>query len=139
MKENKTALFETSPWRGWEKIQAPAKTILVEITQEHVSRGIWRRFQDPVSLALQEHLKENASAQVFWNSDSFSPRYYGDDARIGIYVENHDPESGETTENEYHLPLPRRAEREMWKLRSRNIETFQTLRMRVTLPAEALP
>ena len=26
----------------------------------------------------------------------------------------------------------------MWKLRSRNIETFQTLRMRVTLPVEAL-
>ena len=72
-KDPATAIFEASPWSPGERIEAPARTIRVQITREHVEEARWRRFQDPISIALRDHLKENACAHVFWNSDSFAP------------------------------------------------------------------
>ncbi len=137
-KEPATAMFETSPWSPGERIAAPARTIKVEITQDHLEEARWRQFQDPVSIALREHLQENACAQVFWNSDSFAPQDSRDEARIGIYIENKDPENGQSTEDQYHLPLPRRATRAMWKIRSQGASAFKPFTTHVTLPAQAL-
>ena len=133
-----TTMFETSPWSPGEKVGAPARTVSVEITRDHVQEARWSRFQNPVSIALRGHLQENACAQVFWNSDSFAPGGPGDEARIGIYVADTDPESGRTKEAEYHLPLPRRTARAMWKIRSQGISSFQPMSMRVTLPVQAM-
>ena len=137
-KDPATAMFEASPWSPAERIEAPARTIRVQITRQHVEEARWRRFQDPISIALRDHLQENACAQVFWNSDSFAPKDSGDDARIGIYIENRDPENGRTTEEQYHLPLPRRATQAMWKLRNQGDATFTPFKTILTLPAKAL-
>ena len=137
-KDIATAIFETSPWSPGERIEVPARTIRVQVTHEHVERALWRRFQDPVSIALREHLQENACAQVFWNSDSFAPQDSRDDARIGIYIEKTNPENGQTTEDQYHLPLPRRATQAMWKIRSQGHSTFKPFTTILTLPAHAL-
>ena len=56
----------------------------------------------------------------------------------GVYIETSDPETGVTTEKKYHLPLPVRATRAMWRLRTQGIETFKDFNMRLMLPAEAL-
>ena len=147
-KDPATAMFETSPWSPRETIEVPARTIRVQVTQEHVGQALWTRFQNPVSIALRDHLQENACAQVFWNSDSFGPQDSGDDARIGIYIENTHPENGrpgskyplhgQTTEDQYHLPLPRRATQAMWKIRSQGDSTFKPFTTILTLPAHAL-
>ena len=134
-----TALFETRPWSPGTHVRAPARSIIVEVTREHVNQAYWARFRDPISIALRDHLHPDASSDVFWNSDSFGPRYHDDDARISIYVEQTDPDTGRTTDARYHLPLPTRATRAMWKLRKQGVDTFQTLRMRVRIPTAALP
>ena len=133
-----TTAFEASPWAPGERIDAPARTLRVQVTREHVEEARWRRFQDPISIALKEHLQENACAQVFWNSDSFAPLYPRDDARVGIYIESKDPQTGRTAEQEYHLPLPQRAARAMWKIRSQGAQAFRPFTTILTIPAPAL-
>ena len=133
----KLVTFETSPWSG-NAIATPARHIRVRVTREHVDEAFWRRFKDPVSIALKEHLHENALPDVFWNSDSFAPRYAGDEARVGIYTEGRDAQTGRIWEAEYHLPLPRRAAQAMWKLRNQGIEAFRPFTTILAIPASAL-
>ena len=106
----RTATFESSPWSSDLTPEVPVSRIRLEINAEHVSAATWRRYQDPVSLALRTHLSPHACASVFWNSDGFAPRYSDDEARIGIHQEVQDPETGRfDRELHYWLPLPRRA------------------------------
>lgn len=133
-----SATFEPSPWSPGERITAPARNVRIQVTREHLEKALWRRFHDPVSIALKEHLQENACAQVFWNSDSFAPQYPGDEARVGIYVESRDPRTGRSTEQEYHLPLPQRAAQAMWRLRSQGPQAFRPFTTNLTIPVQAL-
>lgn len=131
--------FLTEPWSPRPPALFPARTVNVAVTKEHVEQGYWRRFRDPVSLAIREILAENACADLFWNSDSFAPRYHDDDAMIGIFVEvPPDEPSGRCVEYAMHLPLPVRATRAMWRLRCQGIDTFRDFTMRLQLPVMAL-
>ena len=129
----KTATFEKEAWTPWDVHEVPAKQITVTITKEIVDEARWSRFQDPVSLAIRPLLNEQSCVQTFWNSDSWSPQGAHDDAKIGIHVE--DRGQGELS---HWLTLPRRATSAMWKLRSRGIEEFEPVTMKLTLPASAL-
>lgn len=131
-----TKTYETSAWSR-DTVEAQARNMTVEVTRDHVERGHWRRFADPVSLAVNEALPEHACASVFWNSDGFRPRHAGDDARLGFYVEVTDPETGRTTEEEYWLLLPRQAERALKRLSIQGSSSFQPFRMRLAVPASA--
>ena len=135
----RTATFESTPWSSDLTPKVPVSRILLEINAEHVSAAIWKRYQDPISLALRTHLCSHACATVFWNSDSFAPRYPDDEARIGIHLEVHDPETGRfDRELHYWLPLPRRAARAMWKLRCQGAQYFTPFRTILHLPKNAL-
>lgn len=131
-----SAIFEKSPWSTKHDHPVPAKTVTVQVTKEHVGQAYWRQYCDPISVAMTEILKEDACVQVFWNSDSFAPRYH-DDARIGIYMESQD-EEGNYSDTRYWLPLPTRAARSTWKLRSKGIEEWEPLTFKFKLPAAAL-
>ena len=133
-----TTIFEESPWRATTARTAPARRVTVEVTRAHVESARWRRFQDPVSLAVHDHLADHACAEVFWNSDSFGPRHAQDDARIGIHVETQDQDGTVNGEEHYYTPLPRRTARAMWKLSQEGIDTFRTFRTAVQLPLAAL-
>ena len=135
---SKTATFEAKPWVASSEGEAPAQAIAIDVTQEHVDNGYWVQFRDPVSLAIKEKLGECACAEVFWNSDSFGPRYASDDARIGIHVEILNDYGRCIGERHYWMPLPRKATRAMWKLRSEGIETFEPFTMQLNLPADAV-
>ena len=121
--------FETSPWAG-AHCKVPAKLVTVSIIQEHFQNAKWTRFCDPVSMALNELLNDGACADVFWNSDSFGPRYYGDEARIGFHIEDHPVES------HYYVPLPRRTADVMWKLRRDGF--IYPFSMKASIPVAAL-
>ena len=137
--KTRTVPFEASPWRASSARAVPAKRVTVEISREDIKEATWSRFNNPVSIALQEHLAQNTCADLFWNSDGFTPRYPDDDARIGIHQEVLHPQTGRLEREEhYHLPLPRRATRAMWLLRKDGIDTFSTIRMAVDLPTACL-
>ena len=134
--------FESSPWSSQEPVVAPAVGVTVRIADEHLRQAGWSQYRDPVSLAINEILNEDALAQVFWNSDSWIPRYPEDDARIGVYVWH------EQGRREYWQPLPTRATRflhqmarhdVLWKLRTGRVEEWpEEVSMRVKLPVAAL-
>ena len=126
--------FETSPWSG-DSIQTEATRVDVAITGNHVSRARWARHADPVSLAVNEILRDGACADLFWNSDGFHPRGHDDDARLGVHVEDPQAEGGEV---HYWQPLPRRAERALKKLYVNGTEGFRPVTIRLYLPARAL-
>ena len=131
--KDKTPIFESDAWMPRDAHEAPARQVTVTITEEIVDQARWSRFYDPVSLAIEPLLNEHSCVETFWNSDSWAPRGAYDDARIGIHVEidGHDPLS-------HWLPLSRKATQAMWKLRSKGLEHFTPVAMRLTLPVSAL-
>lgn len=133
-----TTTYETSPWSR-DTHDAEARKLTLQVTQDHVDRARWIRFNDPVCQAVNDALGENACTELIWNSDGFHPRCHDDDARIGIHVEITDPATGRTTEYSYWQPLPRRAERALKKLYNRDARGFQPFTMRIAVPAAALP
>ena len=136
--EEKTASFERDAWRSWDRHEAPARTVTVTVTAEHVSQAYWARFRDPVSLAIRPLLNERSTVQMYWNSDSWAPMGAYDDARIGIHIEPERPEEGDEEEGAHWLPLPRRATAAMWKLRSKGSAQYTPVTIKLTLPAAAL-
>lgn len=138
--KQRTAEFLTEPWSPHPPALAPAREVRVEVTRKHVDQAYWLRFQDPISIALRECLNEDTCADVFWNSDSFAPLYHDDEAMIGIYVEIAPENNDQPSEQHaFHLPLPVRAARAMWRLRNRGAEEFRDFTVRLTLPECALP
>lgn len=127
------AKFKESPWSTSPPIEIPSKYLIVDVTADHVAQSIWTRFMDPVSIALKEKLNDCACADTFWNSDSFSPSHTNDDAYIGIHVEASDKEYS------YYVPLPTRATKAMWKLRTQGCHTFKSFKIRIPVPLIALP
>lgn len=138
MPRNITKTYEDSPWSS-SSVVSEARNLTIQVTRRHAEESRWTRFRDAVSLAVKEKLGENACANVFWNSDGFLPRPAGDDARLGFYVEVTDPETGATAEEEYWLPLPRRAERGLKRLATQGTAGFQPFSFRVAIPTDALP
>ena len=130
--------FEESPWSG-DTVEADCRNVTLKVTNEHLDQGRWSRFVDPVSLAVSEALGENACAELFWNSDSFRPNGSDDEARLGIHVEIHDPDTGSWREDSFWQPLPRRAEAVMKRLGQQGISGFQPFSMRIPVPVSALP
>ncbi len=129
--------FEKSPWNH-RTTRSPGQRLLVHVSREHIQQARWSRFLDPISLALRQHLSHHACADLFWNSDGFGPRHPGDEARTGIHHEIHDQATGDFIEElHYHLPLPHRAARTMWRLRQQGIETFRPFNMSIHLPQAA--
>ena len=135
-----TRVFESSPWSSREITpEVPVRRILAHVSREHVEEATWSLYRNPISIALTPHLAERACASMFWNSDSYSPRYPEDDARVGVHLEIYDPETGHfVEEHSYWLPLPRRATRAMWKLCCEGIYTFQPFNVALTLPTATL-
>ena len=124
--------FEPDAWSTSRTDPVPSTRIKVPLTLEHIERATWSLHRNPVSLALRPLLNEESCATMYWNSDSPSPLYHDDDARIGIHVETRDGEQS------YWLPLPVRATRALWRLRSCGIEAFQPLIMSLDVPQCAL-
>ena len=124
--------FEPDAWSTSRTEPVPCSRIKVPLTLEHIEKATWSLHHNPVSVALRTLLNENSCATMFWNSDSPSPLYHDDDARIGIHVET---PAGEVS---YWLPLPVRATRALWRLRSRGIDAFQSLVMSLDVPQCAL-
>ena len=140
MTSTRLVTYETSPWSGSDSDTVPSRRITVHVSTEDVQQAFWARFQDPVSIALRRHLGDHACADVFWNSDSFGPRYPDDEARITINHESYDPATGTfLNESQHCVPLPIRATRAMWRLRSKGIEHFHPFSMRIDVPEAALP
>lgn len=135
-----TRAFESSPWRSWEMTpEVPVRRILVHVSREHVEEATWSLYWNPIAIALKPHLAERACASMFWNSDSFGPRYSDDDARVGVHQEIYDPDTGHFIEElHYWLPLPRRATKAMWKLRCQGIDSFTPFNVALTLPTATL-
>ena len=131
-------VFESSGWQN-DHNPAPVKYLTVTVTQEHIKKGAWRRFSDPVCLAINEQMADKACATIFWNSDSWYPRYPGDDARLGFSVEAPCPETGMTREYSYWLPLNRRAENFLKKLYWQGEDAAQGFSFRIPVPLIALP
>ena len=129
---NRLRSFEPKPWTRDRTDPVPISRIKIPLTAEHIEEATWSLYHNPVSVALRPHLNEHTVASLFWNSDSFGPRYFDDDARIGIHIENADGESN------YWLPLPVRATRAMWLLRSRGLPEFRPLTISLDLPTAAL-
>ena len=124
--------FEPEPWTRDRTDEVPITRVRVPLTVDHIEQATWSLYHNPVSVALAPHLNEHTIASMFWNSDSFAPRYHDDDARLGIHIEHEDQESS------YWLPLPVRATRAMWRLRSRGLPAFQPLTISLDLPTAAL-
>ena len=129
---NNTVDFAIKPWGPLHENKILSKYITVAITNEHIDKSVWRRFMDPVSIALNEYLNDYSCADVFWNSDGFAPYDAQDDAYIGFHIEN------PTNEYSYYTPLPLRATKAMWKLRKNGQNNFDQFKMRVPIPLLAL-
>lgn len=139
MNQPRMITYEDSPWDPAGFHQAPARRVTVHVAQTDAEGAAWTRFDDPISRAIQRHLSEHACADVFWNSDSFGPRHPTDDARITIHQDCYDPDNGLlVNEFSHSLPLPTRAARAMWRLRTLGIAQFRPFNMRIDLPLEAL-
>ena len=137
--KQREAEFLSEAWRPRTAEKAPARRVQVEITVEHGSRHRWDQFQNAVSLAIKEHLKEDACATVYWNSDGPFPRSASDDAQVGIHTEIHDPDTGEFLhESNRYFPLPERAAREFWRMRKEGEYDFTPMVLEMDLPEEAL-
>ena len=135
----RTVPFESHHWNPASARPVPARRVTINISLEHVQEATWTRFRNPVSLALDPYLNEHACTDLFWNSDGFRPRYPEDDARIGIYQEVQNPETGAyDQEAEYYIPLPRRATRALWNLSREGIEAFRPINMAIDLPLTVL-
>ena len=129
---NNTVRFETSPWGQYYENETLCKYITIEITDEHVNKSMWRRFEDPISVALNEHVNNNTCVDVFWNSDGFAPYDTNDEARIGFHIEHTDGEYS------YYTPLSSRAAKAMYKLRKEGRGTFKPFKTRIAVPITAL-
>ena len=127
--------FETESW-GPETIELPALSITLDLLEPEPEGNPLRRFHDPLSRALREICNENTCAEVFWNSDSFVPRYPSDDARFGIFIEIY--EDGKfQKEMQCWQPLPRSADQAMKRIA--NHQPWQPTRTRIKIPLLALP
>ena len=47
-KQPVTAMFEPSPWHPGPSLEEPARTVLADITHEHIQQARWDRFHDPI-------------------------------------------------------------------------------------------